>query len=181
MTDEELMYIAWQELIKPLPQYKEPANISMPLDTGDNRKLPIRTFVGGDFGDPENMPGVVALSMKTNPSLAESCYDPRLQALLELIPQNIDDIVVNSRMSENIFRQLLVSLNIDKAITRYEKYIDRVVHDWPWDNEKNEYFSISDTDQKRIKRCFLAAIGWMEYTAYYKDGRRIVFAPCKQQ
>ena len=82
MTDEELMYIAWQELIKPLPQYKEPANISMPLDSGDNRKLPIRTFVGGDFGDPENMPGVVALSMKTNPSLAESCYNPRLQCIL---------------------------------------------------------------------------------------------------
>lgn len=59
--------------------------IPMPLDSGDNRKLPIRTFIGGDFGDPDNMPGVVACAMSFNPSLEESCYRPDMQDILDRI------------------------------------------------------------------------------------------------
>ena len=59
--------------------------ISMPLDSGDNRKMPIRTFMGGDFGDPDNMPGVVACAMSINPSLEESCYRPDMQDILDRI------------------------------------------------------------------------------------------------
>ena len=59
--------------------------IPMPLDSGDNRKMPIRTFIGGDFGDPDNMPGVVACAMSFNPSLEESCYRPDMQDILDRI------------------------------------------------------------------------------------------------
>lgn len=42
---------------------------SMPLDTGDNRPLGFSFYC--DF---DELPGVVACPMKTNPSLNDSCY-----------------------------------------------------------------------------------------------------------
>ena len=62
----------------------------MPLDTGDNRPLGFSYFCNFD-----DMPGVVACSMKINPSLEESCYRSDLQDILDRIDSHAPRRVPN--------------------------------------------------------------------------------------
>ena len=162
MTDEELIRIALGELTKPLYKYKEPDNISMPLDTGDNRirygwSLEDCQRYGQPYSSFLNlnvMPGVVAIGFKgPNPCLDDSCYNPRTKAILDLDPLDFD--IQSLGLSIEQFERL----KIDRIAERYLNYITRVVKEWLWDSEKDEYdFYISRADQQRIKQCFGAAI-----------------------
>ena len=167
LSDETIVEIAIEELTKTLKEYIMPDNISMPLDTGENRNRygwsledcraygqPYSSFCNFDV-----MPGVVAIGFKSpNPSLNESCYNPRIQAILNLIPDSGSSI-------DNKLSDLLGENNI---WNRYNNYIDRIVALWPND-------VISDEDQERIKTCFISTIENLESIYRLTLGRTISY------
>lgn len=135
MNDEVLRKIAFKEITQYIPEYKMP-DVPMPLDSGDNRPLGFSYFVNMDV-----LPGVVAVATKFNPSLDESCYNPRTGTILDLIPDSDSDI-----------DKLLNSLFIEKKVSsRYVSYVTRVVNEL-FDDE------ISDNDKQRIKEVFATTL-----------------------
>lgn len=167
LSNETLVKIALEELTRPLYEYKMPDNVSMPLDTGDNRDpygwdLWARLIYGESYSSFVNldvMPGVVAIGFNgPNPSLEESCYNPRTQLYFDLEPDSNSSIDIG----------LSNLLGKEKLWKRYYNYITRIVDSWPSDK-------ISNDDIQRIKECFIKTVENMETFYCPVVGKNITF------